>query len=152
MRAASRTGERRPRRKSPTQTRWSRWCSLRSKARRRKIERPSSCMPSKVSRLMKLRRLQIARPTRLSNQSSARERNCATALPRTTPSRNVCSKKHVNRGVLMITREDLRQLAEFECQSKECAISFYFQPGVPKDKSHREEGIQAKDMVRRTIQ
>jgi len=52
----------------------------------------------------------------------------------------------------MITREDLRQLAEFECQSKECAISFYFQPGVPKDKSHREEGIQAKDMVRRTIQ
>ncbi len=52
----------------------------------------------------------------------------------------------------MITREDLRQLAEFECQPNEYAISFYFQPGVPKDKSHREEGIQTKDLVRRTIQ
>ena len=52
----------------------------------------------------------------------------------------------------MITREELRQLAEFECQSNECAISFYFQPGVPKDKSHREEGIQAKELVRKTIQ
>ena len=52
----------------------------------------------------------------------------------------------------MITREDLRQLAEFECRADECAISFYFQPGVPKDKSHREEAIQAKDLVRKTIQ
>jgi len=52
----------------------------------------------------------------------------------------------------MITREDLRQLAEFECRANEFAISFYFQPGVPKDKSHREEAIQAKDLVRKTIQ
>jgi len=52
----------------------------------------------------------------------------------------------------MITREDLRQLAEFECRENEFAISFYFQPGVPKDKSHREEAIQAKDLVRKTIQ
>lgn len=52
----------------------------------------------------------------------------------------------------MISREDLRQLAEFECQANEFAVSFYFQPGVPKDKSHREESIQAKDLVRKTIQ
>lgn len=52
----------------------------------------------------------------------------------------------------MITREDLRQLADFECHANEYAISFYFQPGVPKDKSHRQEGIQAKELVRKTIQ
>jgi len=52
----------------------------------------------------------------------------------------------------MMTREDLRQLADFECRANEFAISFYFQPGAPKDKSHREEGIQAKELVRKTIQ
>jgi peptide subunit release factor 1 (eRF1) len=53
----------------------------------------------------------------------------------------------------MISREELRQLAEFECQSaNELAISFYFQPNTPKDKSHREEAIEAKDMVRKTLQ
>lgn len=52
----------------------------------------------------------------------------------------------------MITREDLRELADFECRANELAISFYFHPEVPKDKSHREEAIQAKDLVRKTIQ
>ena len=53
----------------------------------------------------------------------------------------------------MISREELRQLASFECQcSNELAISFYFQPGTPQDKSHREEAILAKDMVRKTLQ
>ncbi len=53
----------------------------------------------------------------------------------------------------MISREDLRQLASFECQRpNEFAISFYFQPSTPKDKSHREEAILAKDLVRKTIQ
>lgn len=53
----------------------------------------------------------------------------------------------------MISREDLRQLASFECQNPgEFAISFYFQPGTPQDKSHREEAIRAKDLVRKTIQ
>jgi len=52
----------------------------------------------------------------------------------------------------MLTREDLRQLADFECSGNEFAISFYFQPGIPQDKSHREEAIQAKDLVRKTIQ
>lgn len=52
----------------------------------------------------------------------------------------------------MISRDDLRQLAEFEGRANEFAISFYFQPSVPKNKSHREEGIQAKELVRKTIQ
>jgi peptide subunit release factor 1 (eRF1) len=53
----------------------------------------------------------------------------------------------------MIAREEVRQLAEFECcQPGEFAISFYFHPEAPTNKSHREEAIYAKDMVRRTIQ
>lgn len=53
----------------------------------------------------------------------------------------------------MISRDDLRQLASFECQTNdEFAISFYYQPNTPQDKSHREEGILAKDLVRRTLQ
>ncbi len=52
----------------------------------------------------------------------------------------------------MVSREDLRRLADFECRPGEFAITFYYQPATPKDKSHREEGIQAKELVRRTIQ
>ena len=53
----------------------------------------------------------------------------------------------------MMSREELRELADFECrQPDEFAISFYFEPGLPKDKSHREEAILAKDLVRRTLQ
>jgi protein required for attachment to host cells len=53
----------------------------------------------------------------------------------------------------MISREELRELANFECrQPDEFAISFYFEPRPPKDKSHREEAIFAKDVVRRTLQ
>jgi peptide subunit release factor 1 (eRF1) len=53
----------------------------------------------------------------------------------------------------MITREELRQLASFECRHpNEAAVSFYFKPSTPQDKSHREEAILAKDVVRQTIQ
>jgi peptide subunit release factor 1 (eRF1) len=53
----------------------------------------------------------------------------------------------------MISREQLRQLAEFETRyPNEVAVSFYFQPSTPKDKSHREEAIEAKDLVRRALQ
>jgi peptide subunit release factor 1 (eRF1) len=50
----------------------------------------------------------------------------------------------------MITREELRQLAQFE-SSEGCAISFYFQPQTPQDKSHRDEAILVKDLVRDTL-
>lgn len=47
----------------------------------------------------------------------------------------------------MITRENIRELANFEAKEG-CAISFYYQPSTPKDKSHREEAILIKDLVR----
>ena len=50
----------------------------------------------------------------------------------------------------MITREELRQLAQVESPGS-CAISFYFQPQTPQDKSHREEAILAKDLVRSAL-
>ena len=46
----------------------------------------------------------------------------------------------------MITREEIRQLAQVESPAG-CAISFYFQPQTPQNKSHREEAILIKDMV-----
>ncbi|HEV2987883.1 MAG TPA: hypothetical protein VG759_05540 [Candidatus Angelobacter sp.] len=50
----------------------------------------------------------------------------------------------------MITREELRRLAKIDFPSG-CAISFYFQPQVPQDKSHREEAILVKDLVREAL-
>lgn len=47
----------------------------------------------------------------------------------------------------MITREEIRQLAQFESPSG-CAITFYFQPHTPQNRSHREEAILIKDLVR----
>lgn len=49
----------------------------------------------------------------------------------------------------MITREAIRELAQFHSTEGEgYAISFYFQPQTPQDRSHREEAIRAKDLVR----
>ncbi|HET8887668.1 MAG TPA: hypothetical protein VFQ41_02095 [Candidatus Angelobacter sp.] len=50
----------------------------------------------------------------------------------------------------MITREEIRQLAQFESPSG-CAITFYFQPQTPQNKSHREEAILVKDLVREAL-
>lgn len=47
----------------------------------------------------------------------------------------------------MITREELRQLAQLEA-AENSAVTFYFQPQTPQNKSHREEQIQVKDLVR----
>jgi peptide subunit release factor 1 (eRF1) len=47
----------------------------------------------------------------------------------------------------MITREEIRQLAQVESPAG-CAISFYFQPQTPQNGSHREEAILIKDLVR----
>ena len=47
----------------------------------------------------------------------------------------------------MITREEIRQLAQVE-STEGCAISFYFQPHTPQNKSHREDAILVKDLVR----
>src|SRR5229473_1213025 len=47
----------------------------------------------------------------------------------------------------MIERETLLQLAEFQ-SAADSAITFYFQPSPPRDRSHRDEAILIKDMVR----
>jgi len=51
----------------------------------------------------------------------------------------------------MITREDIRGLAQFYGDPKDCAISFYFQPSKPTNKLHREDAILAKDLVRQAL-
>ena len=50
----------------------------------------------------------------------------------------------------MITRDELRYLAEID-NTSDSAISFYYQPEAPKDRSHREEAILLKDMVREAL-
>ncbi|HMF90762.1 MAG TPA: hypothetical protein VKL40_08975 [Candidatus Angelobacter sp.] len=50
----------------------------------------------------------------------------------------------------MITREELRRLAQVESPAG-CAVSFYFQPQTPQDRSHREETILIKDLVRAAL-
>jgi peptide chain release factor subunit 1 len=51
----------------------------------------------------------------------------------------------------MMTREDIRELAAFQADSDGCALSFYFQPHTPQNKSHKEETILAKDLVRQAL-
>lgn len=51
----------------------------------------------------------------------------------------------------MITREDISELAEFQGSGADCAISFYYQPARPSNKSHREQAILAKDLVRQAL-
>jgi peptide subunit release factor 1 (eRF1) len=52
----------------------------------------------------------------------------------------------------MITREEIRELAQFHTTGNEgWALSFYFEPRTPQNKSHREETILAKDLVRKAL-
>ena len=50
----------------------------------------------------------------------------------------------------MIRRQDIRELAQFQ-SGEGSALSFYFQPRTPLNKSHREEAILAKDLVRAAL-
>jgi peptide subunit release factor 1 (eRF1) len=47
----------------------------------------------------------------------------------------------------MITRDMIRELADFHSPLGD-AITFYYQPGTPQDKSHRHEAIEIKDIVK----
>ncbi|MGH9600753.1 MAG: host attachment protein [Terriglobales bacterium] len=47
----------------------------------------------------------------------------------------------------MITRDELLLLSEVE-SPEGCAVSFYFQPAPPQDKSHRGEAAQVRELVR----
>ena len=51
-----------------------------------------------------------------------------------------------------MTRNDIRELSQIRFDKREdCAFSFYFQPQTPHNKSHREESILAKDLVRQAL-
>jgi peptide subunit release factor 1 (eRF1) len=50
----------------------------------------------------------------------------------------------------MITRDDIRELANFQ-SPQGCAITFYYQPSTPPNKSHREEAILVKDLIRSAL-
>jgi len=51
---------------------------------------------------------------------------------------------------MSITREQIRELAEFQDQ-KSCAVSFYFQPSVPRNKAHKEDTILIRDLAREAM-
>lgn len=51
---------------------------------------------------------------------------------------------------MSITREQIRQLAEFQ-DDKSCAVSFYFQPSTPRNKAHKEDTILIKDLAREAM-
>ncbi len=50
----------------------------------------------------------------------------------------------------MITRDDIRELANFH-SPEACAVTFYYQPATPLNKSHREDTILMKDLVRNAL-
>ena len=53
----------------------------------------------------------------------------------------------------MMTRDEIRELAAFQADESKGAraLSFYFQPDPPQDRSHRREAIVAKDMVKQAL-
>src|SRR5579863_10278724 len=51
---------------------------------------------------------------------------------------------------MSITREEIRQLAEFQ-DEKSSAVSFYFQPSTPRNKAHKEDTILIKDLAREAM-
>ena len=51
---------------------------------------------------------------------------------------------------MSITREQLRELAEFQSE-KTSAVSFYFQPSTPRNKAHKEDTILIKDLAREAL-
>jgi len=53
----------------------------------------------------------------------------------------------------MMTLDEIRELATFQADETKgaCALSFYFQPDPPQDRSHRREAIVAKDVVKQAL-
>ncbi len=52
-----------------------------------------------------------------------------------------------------MTREEIRELAAFQADESKgaYALSFYFQPDPPQDRSHRREAILAKEVVKQAL-
>ena len=65
----------------------------------------------------------------------------------------IASSVFLLRSVEMMTRDEIRELAAFQADESKgaCALSFYFQPDPPQDRSHRREAIVAKDVVKQAL-
>jgi peptide subunit release factor 1 (eRF1) len=50
----------------------------------------------------------------------------------------------------MITKDDIRDLANFH-SPEGCAVTFYYQPTTPTNRSHRDETILVKDLVNNAL-
>ena len=52
-----------------------------------------------------------------------------------------------------MTRNEIRELAAFQADETKgaCALSFYFEPDPPQDRSHRGEAIVAKDVIKQAL-
>ncbi len=50
----------------------------------------------------------------------------------------------------MITREQINELAQFQDHDS-CALTYYFQPTTPRNKAHKEQTIQTKDLAREAL-
>ena len=52
-----------------------------------------------------------------------------------------------------MTRDEIRELAAFQADESKgaCALSFYFQPDPPQDRSHRNQTILAKEVVKQVL-
>ena len=50
----------------------------------------------------------------------------------------------------MITKSDIRELANFH-SPEGCAVTFYYQPTTPPNRSHRDETILIKDLVGKAL-
>ena len=50
----------------------------------------------------------------------------------------------------MITHDEIRELANFHSPAT-CALTFYYQPTTPQNRSHRDEFIFVKDVVRNAL-
>src|SRR5947199_32722 len=51
---------------------------------------------------------------------------------------------------MTITREQIPEIAEFR-DANGCAVSFYFQPSMPRNKAHKEDAIVIKDLAREAM-
>jgi len=53
----------------------------------------------------------------------------------------------------MMTRDEIRELAAFQADETKgaCALSFYFQPDPPQDRSHRREADRRQDIVKQAL-
>ena len=52
-----------------------------------------------------------------------------------------------------MTRDEIRELAAFQTDERKgaCALSFYFQPDPPQDRSHRNQAIAAKEVIKQAL-